>query len=198
MKPCYKLPLNFPYLRSDIDYNNPPDWRTAHPDGNPDSWALSVVHTDKYLSDTVIQWLADKTIIVDTHSLLFRGPPGQSVFIHSDGDKSPITDNWSQMSWGINYVWGSNSHHMIWYDVLDEYIHQDQIDYTPANNPYVRYQPHQVREVYREQLDGFCLTRNDIPHSVVNHDTENVRWCLSVRATSPNRSWQDIMRVFAS
>lgn len=198
MKPCYKLPIPGEVIRNDFDPDNPPGWRAAWPDGDPDSWEIAYVHTLDYITAETLDWLNSHGIKVQEQSLLFRGPPKQSVFIHSDGDKTLDHDSWSQMAWGINYVWGSNDHHMLWYEPLNSEVDPAHMKFTSANNPYVRYYEHEVREIHRECLQGLCLVRTDIPHNVNNYDSNNTRWCLSIRPESQHKSWEQIMAVMTA
>ena len=195
MKPCYQLPIPGEVIRNDFDPDNPPGWREVWPDGDPDSWEIAYVRTHDYLTAEAIDWLSEHHIDIEDQSLLFRGPPAQSVFIHSDGDKSLNDDTWSQMAWGINYTWGSDDHHMLWYEPLFGTIDAANMKFTSANNPYVRYYPHEVTEIHREKLQGLCLVRTDIPHNVNNYDKHHSRWCLSIRPICQYRSWNQIVKA---
>jgi hypothetical protein len=112
-----------------------------------------------------------------------------SCGIHLDGHTS---NKKTQLIWAINWIFGSESSSMCWYKPIDE---AKEIK-TAAGTSYQTWELDQVEEIDRASFKGPVLVRNDIPHRVINHDTKNSRWCVSVRATKMFESWKDSVNFF--
>ncbi len=183
--------LNLPVqLFKNFDHGDPPGWRARWGDVPPTRWEVARVSVTDYVNSQALSFLDNLGIKFQQESLLFYGPPGAKVFIHTDGDKSAGTDTWSEMSWGINYSWGSLDSDMIWYKPKEDTT--VDLHYTAANNPYTLYTDDQVIEIERCKLVAPSIVRNDIPHRVINYDTVNPRWCISLRPVSEFKSWEAI------
>lgn len=161
-----------------LPFDNPVNSSFVFPDtvGITEPWTIWLPDIDTFLSDELKSWF--RTINCLPHfAHLFYGLPGQQCKIHKDGIKTPVPA-------AINWVLTGRQSDMIWYDPLD----QGNTEYVVGSKrEHIYWNENQVVEIDRHTMTGPCLVRTDIPHKVINYDTEP-RWCVSVRFW-PGRSW---------
>jgi len=178
MKNHYNLNFNFNILKSDFVFPNP----------KTEIWDIFPFKPEEVLSTEAINFF--KSINLELYNCqLFRGAPGMSCGIHLDGHTS---NKKTQLIWAMNWIFGSESSSMCWYKPIDKAKETK----TAAGTSYQTWELDQVEEIDRASFKGPVLVRNDIPHRVINHDTKNSRWCVSVRATKMFESWKDSVNFF--
>ena len=178
MRNHYNLNFNFPILKDGFEFPKPKTYL----------WDIFVLKPEDFASQKAIEFF--KSINLRLHLChIFRGAPGMASGIHVDGHSSN-TD--SQPIWAINWILGSESSSMFWYNPIHEGIES----MTHAGTAYHRWNLDQVEEIEKASFRGPTLVRTDIPHRVVNHDIRNPRWCISIRATKIFKSWEESVNFF--
>lgn len=186
---CY-YPLNIPYavLKDDAAFKN----HTAPlPDSN---WIVDVDYSVNFLTDNFTNFYrslypAESTYKDKGTVSIFRGNPGTNMGLHRD----------LGCVFSINYVIGSNNSEMIWYDYNEGYSHDngEKIHWTTNKlRKYTSYKPYMVHEIDRTEIKGLYLVRVDIPHDIWNYDKENYRWCISIRTTGDQSTWDEVVTKF--
>ena len=129
-------------------------------------------------------------------SQVFCGRAGKQSAIHVDARVLDDGTLRSRSHWALNFPWNSASSEMMWYDPIVASVKGTKSD-SPNKIKYNVYQTNEVVEIERAQINGLTLVRIDIPHSVINHDTENNRYCLSLRDHDLGWSWEQAVEQFA-
>jgi hypothetical protein len=186
MKNYYNLQIPVKILKDNID---PKHFYELDQKKRLYSWALNLVNSKDFLTDECIDFFNQNRVNVLTQCILFRGKPSNSVKIHID-----TIDNIKHNIWAINLAWGSTSSEMLWYSPLPGV--KNKTNQSTGGTPYIEFDQAQVKEIERTVITGPCLVRTDIPHSVVNYDPDNIRWCISIRGTPNVSSWEDAVKFF--
>ena len=180
MKNCHKLNLPIKLFDEGRLFLDNQDMLTEN------NWKLSFKHFSNFLTPETIDLFASKNIPLPEYAMIFRGRPGGTLVVHLD---------YISPGYAINIAWGSRRSEMIWYKPLIP-IEEAKYETSSAHSPYYYFESHQVEEIERTEIKGPCLVRTDIPHNVVNYDTENIRWCLSLRFPGPVNSWDSAVEFF--
>lgn len=186
MKNFYELDMPTTILRDDIDISAYPEFKEYH-------WAVWNDRSDRYMTKEAIEfiqtmgfkdqvWFSDK--LQPDHVVIFRGNKGQFMDIHCD--RGP--------TWCINVAWGVSSSETIWYKPHDDINLATEM--CSVGSPYLKYDPNDCDVIERTFTTGPTLMRIDTPHNVINYDTDNYRWCLSIRDIKSNWSWEEAVEHF--
>ena len=178
MRNYYNLNFKFPILKDGFEFPKPKTY----------VWDIFILKPEEFATEEAITFFHSIGLeLYNCH--IFRGAPGMSCGIHVDGHTS-ITE--TQPIWAINWIIGSTASSMYWYNP----IHEGKEIKTHVGTAYQRWHISQVKEIEQATFLGPTLVRTDIPHRVVNHDTKNPRWCISIRATKTFNSWEDSVNFF--
>jgi hypothetical protein len=178
MRNYYNLNFGFPILKPDFKFPNPKTY----------VWDIFILKPEEFASNESVDFFHGLGLtLYNCH--IFRGAPGLSCGIHVDGHTS---NSGSQPIWAINWISGSNSSSMHWYNPIQE---GSEIK-THVGTAYQRWNLDQVEEIEQASFLGPTLVRTDIPHRVVNHDPKNPRWCISIRANKIFNTWEDSVNFF--
>ena len=178
MNNFYNLNFDFDILDPTFEFPKPQTW----------VWDIYMLEAKGFINQTVIDYFDN--IGLNLHNChLFRGAPGAACSIHVDGHES---NDDSKPIWAINWILGSRSSEMIWY----EPISQGNETLTHAGSLYQKWDLNQVKELERTKIISPTLVRTDIPHRVLNYDTVNPRWCISIRTNKLFKDWTDTVNFF--
>lgn len=178
MSNYYNLNFKFPILKDGFEFPKPKTY----------VWDIFLLEPKTFASEESINFFNSIGLkIANCH--IFRGAPRTSCGIHVDGHTATPK---SQPIWAINWIIGSNTSSMYWYNPKQE---GNEIK-THVGTAYQRWNLDQVEEIQKASFLGATLVRTDIPHRVVNYDLKNPRWCVSIRATKSFNSWEDSVNFF--
>jgi hypothetical protein len=177
----YKLNLNF--LAA-------PDLLDSHQADAGVRWLTDSVNTDIYLSQeikNIFSNLGLSTVsYMGTNTMsLFKGQPKGYLEPHIDRGTC----------WAINYITGTNNSDMVWYKLVDG-AEGYEIPTSNGRASYRAYHEDQLIELSRAKLYGVYLVRIDLPHSINNYDTENCRWCFSLKDANNRWTWDQAVDQF--
>lgn len=151
-------------------------------------WDIHVLKPEGFINQSAIDYF--NKIGLSLHNChLFRGAPGAACGIHVDGHDS---NDDSKPIWAINWIIGSRSSEMVWYDALSA----GNETLTHAGTSYQKWNITQVKEIERTKIVNPTLVRTDIPHRVLNYDTVNPRWCISIRTNKLFKDWEGAVDFF--
>lgn len=146
-----------------------------------ESWQTKKLSLSNNINLEVIKYFIKLGIGIPTPPSLFIGKPHTRSHVHVDC---------YDQSYAINYIWGTQSHNMRWYQPLSEST--DARKTGGSELPYYFFDDDQVREIARTDLtQRLFLTRIDVPHAVYNF-SDNYRYALSFRFNEP-LSWENIV-----
>jgi hypothetical protein len=106
--------------------------------------------------------------IVD-HNMIFATLPGGKSYLHVDS-----VDKKHNLAY-INYVYGSDNHEMIWYDI-------DKFPKPAGNEIYTKFRQEyemSAKKLWRHVVKYPTLVKIGIPHQVFNYD-DKTRYCVSI------------------
>jgi hypothetical protein len=186
MKNFYKLDIPVKILRDEVDTSTYPNLDDYH-------WIVWNDNSNKYVTPEGLEfirsmgfkdqsWFDNK--LQPGHVTVFRGKKGQVMDIHCD--RGP--------TWCINLVWGVSDSEMVWYKLKDDV--QSTTEMCNVGSAYESYDPNGCVEIERTSFTGPMLTRIDTPHNVINYDSDNYRWCLSIRDVSSKMTWEEAVEHF--
>jgi len=116
-----------------------------------------------------LYFLAQLNLNIGNSNVLFYTPPFGHLGIHIDGDT--LHNNCM-----INWVWGSNSHKMFWYELISPNMETKKFS---NNDEYISIPASNAREIDSQEIKYPSLVKVGVPHSIENYDF-NGRWCLSL------------------
>lgn len=181
----YKLHLPFDFLKN-------PNYPFEHTESIDTEWLVKTDTADN-LTDAMRDFAAAHDFAIHSYKgpdtfMFFRGDPGHDLTIHVD--RGPV--------WGINYICGSRDSEMIWYQFKNGHGVKDgfELPVTDRSASYLSFCSNQVEEIDRAKLDGLYLVRIDLPHSVINYDANNARYCLAVKDCRNTWTWEHAIEKF--
>jgi len=187
MKNYFRLNLTFNPLNNKFQFPQVTNFN----DGPLNRWQIFLPQAEELLSSECLDFIRSLDLEPDKCHL-FGGGPGYTAPIHIDGygtGQGPL--------WAINWIYGAEKSQMRWYKPLQEGIS----NFTPANTPQVLFTEDELELVDSYQFDkdnqGPILVRTDVPHTAINQDLNNARWCLSVRVKRTRiNDWFSAVKTF--
>jgi hypothetical protein len=174
------------------DLSDYPDW--------PRHWVPDV---PSFLTPAARKYLNDLGIVKGSESdcaRIFQTRPLYGCAIHNDGEMQEDNKLQFYSTWSINYVWGDqNKSDMIWYEEIDKNRITKSEHKSVLGCYYQQYTKDNVKEIERVDFrHGLALVRIDIPHQVINYDSVNFRYCLSIRTgLLGDAPWEKAVEQFA-
>ena len=131
----------------------------------------------------LLQWCQRHNLTMNSVHL-FRAPPMSKQDIHVDGDGNPSL-------YAINWILSARKSKMIWYQ-------PQKSREVNGHNELVYHSWHEDEcdEIERfEDISVPVLLNTEIPHRVVN-DTDEWRFCVSIRFPNEFRNWEHAVEFF--
>jgi len=185
--------LQFPidnWLNPNLDLSWYPDTFPDYEWGEKRIWGLQYPKIDTILSREAVDFF--RSIGFESNMAgpdtvnLFRGNPASTMGIHHDmGPK-----------FSINYSWGSSHSEMAWYRFKTANPRTYSKPST-TGRPTDYFYPEDLELIDSAEIDTPTLVRTHIPHHVINHDTKNYRWCVTLRNLSNKWTWEQAVDFFA-
>lgn len=118
----------------------------------------------RLIPNNLREFLTNKLNLKISTVLLFQQLPNTECNIHSDG----VSGIKSRTS-ALNFIKSEGDTSMLWYDIL----HPSKVyNVFPGNMVVSHYEEDQVKEIERENLQGFNIVRVDIPHKIINNSNK--------------------------
>jgi len=115
---------------------------------------------------------------------LFCAPPRTRQGIHIDGNGEPPL-------FAINWILTATQSSMTWHRSLIQKVTEGHIDHA-----YHSWQEHECEEIERfSNISGPVLVNAQVPHRVIN-DTDEWRYCVSVRFPGSFHTWEQCVEFF--
>lgn len=120
---------------------------------------------------------------------IFRTLPGQITPIHSDSS----TPNLDFVK--LNFVFNELDSAMVWYKPKSV---KYTTKLTAIKTAYIQYEPNEVEEIHRQNLNGCSLAQVGIPHNVVVNTEIRYAVSLTLKSKETNKtiSMQDAKEIF--
>jgi hypothetical protein len=186
---------NFCYYRLKIDSSNllNPKWKLPSPKGLYGIWSP---RAEEVFSTTWLDFMKSIGIPIYNAMIFYRGPGASTKEAHVDISK---TDPLVLTNYGINWCLGGTDSSMSWYETPnDGKIRDEDVIWTAAKTPYIKWQYEEVNEIERANIGReLTLVKTGIPHAV--HMGKEPRWCISARSSSlDNLVWEEITELLRS
>lgn len=179
------------WLKEDLDMSWFPEKFPDYEWGEKRIWGLQYPPIEKVLSEEAIEFVRSmgyQSAVNGPDTInLFRGDPGAVMGIHHDlGPR-----------FSINLCWGSKRSDMVWY----KFKNPDETPRTyskpsTTGRPTNYFYEEDLIEIGRADISVPTLVRTQIPHHVINYDTENHRWCFTLRNLNNKWTWEEAVEHF--
>lgn len=148
-----------------------------------DTWGLTFLDFKDMIKPDIIDFFRDLEMPLRTVYFMY-GPPKQDLIIHVDGFMDDYRKYWG-MKCGLNFIFGSTDHKMIWYKSRSNGI-------TSVNKEGLKrtkWNPEDCQEDMSHSIKGPTLVNTSVPHSVINFSDEK-RFCVSLRFEDKNLDFE--------
>lgn len=148
-----------------------------------DTWGLTFIDFREMIKDEVIEFFSDQGLPLRTVYFMY-GPPKQELVVHVDGFIDESRNFWG-MKCGLNFIFGTQDHKMIWY-------RSKSLGITSVNKEGLKrtkWNIEDCEEVLHHKIVHPTLVRTSVPHNVINLSDEK-RFCVSLRFEDKNLDYE--------
>jgi hypothetical protein len=147
-------------------------------------WKLEQVPFNDYF----VNWLSDAGCQI-FFTELFYTPPYRNLVWHIDSNQP---SNFVK----INFIWGSQKHHMQWGELISP--RSVSVKETVANTEYIEFKDYEIKILESTTIINPTIVNVGVPHRVVNIDNTG-RWCLSavIHNNDQRVQFDDAVKLFS-
>ncbi len=183
------------YYRLKINSDNllNPNWKLPKPTGAYGIWSPMA---EEVFSTEWLGYMKSIGIPIYNAMIFYRAPGSSTREAHVDISK---TDPLVLTNYGINWCLGGRDSSMIWYETPnDGRIRDEDVIWTAAKTPYIKWQYEEVKEIERTTIGKeLVLVKTDLPHAIKMG--KEPRWCISARSSAlDNLKWDEVTELLRS